>query len=203
MKMKSVKTLCKDVENFNIKNFQEFLILDTVKEFYKDLDENSFKSNIAERDILCILVSIELAKALNVTSKKVGKTFKIVHDVNYIKSNRHKTQNYVYDEISLVSSDDSRALHFYVKANVKRQQVYFDICCSCKQTTALTFESHFDELQFIVKRDKNNRAKTSVRKKVDYNDIVNVSKVALSVLNDEYISVDSAESNAVAENSAE
>jgi hypothetical protein len=183
--MKKIETLVKAVEKMTVADFKEHLQLKEVKECFEYVNEENFASAISTNDLLAILVIKELEKALSVTTKNKN-VYKLVADVNYIKSNRHKHSSYKLNECSLLASDDSRALHIYLKCNAKKNEVYCDICTSCKDTTAKTFENNFDALQFIVKRDKNNCAKTSVRKKIDYNDIVDVSKLVLAVLNDEY-----------------
>lgn len=189
------ESLLKKVTKFTLDDFKQFVTYDIAKEYYKDFSDEDFKKEVKENDILCILLSQELAKSLDIKTKS-NKTFKVVHDVNYAKSNRHKNSNYVFKETSLIDSADKRALHFYLKCNVKQKKVATDICFSCNKNIVEIINNNNLNDKFTIKYDSNNKAKTCVAKMIDYDNIVDTSKLIIAILNEEYNAENSAENSA-------
>ena len=184
--MKKIETLVKEAEKMSFEEFMQFFTLDEAKEYYEYLTEETFKQEISLNQLFALAIYRELAKSLNVKSKDKKETFKLELDANYEKSKMHDSAKYLVDYFSLVTSDRDRAIQMYLTCNAKKGEAYFRYCTSCKKVTREQFESLEDELHFTVKRDsKTNRAKTSERTKISYNEAVEVAKLVLAVLNSE------------------
>ena len=110
----------------------------------------------------------------------------------------HDSEKYLVDYFSLVTSDRDRAIQMYLTCNAKKNEAYFRFCTSCKKVTREQFEALEDELHFTVKRDaKTQRAKTSERKQIAYNEVVDVTKLVLAVLNSEIEIANNEEAEAI------
>lgn len=184
--MKKIETLRKEAENMTFEEFMGFFTLTEAKEYYEYLTAETFKTEISINQLFALAIYRELSKALNVKSKDKKETFKLELDANYEKSKMHDSEKYLVDYFSLVTSDRDRAIQMYLTCNAKKGEAYFRFCTSCKKVTREQFESLEDELHFTVKRDtKTQRAKTSERKRIAYNEAVEVAKLVLAVLNSE------------------
>lgn len=184
--MKKIETLVKEAEKMTFEEFLQFFTLEEAKDYYSYLDAETFKTEISINKLFALAIYRELAKALNVKSKDKKETFKLELDANYEKSKMHDSEKYLVDYFSLVTSDRDRAIQMYLTCNAKKNEAYFRFCTSCKKVTREQFEALEDELHFEVKRDKKtDRAKTSERKKIKYDEVVEVAKLVLAVLNSE------------------
>ena len=184
--MKKLETLVKEAEKMSYEEFMNFFTLTEAKEYYEYLTEETFANEISLNKLFALAIYRELAKSLNVKSKDKKETFKLELDANYEKSKMHDSEKYLVDYFSLVTSDRDRAIQMYLTCNAKKNEAYFRFCTSCKKVTREQFEALEDELHFTVKRDaKTQRAKTSERTKIQYNEVVEVAKLVLAVLNSE------------------
>lgn len=184
--MKKIETLVKEAEKMTFEEFMNFFTLEEAREHYSYLTEETFATEIKANQLFALAIYRELAKSLNVKSKDKKESFKLELDANYEKSKKHNSETYLVDYFSLVTSDRDRAIQMYLTCNAKKKEAYFRFCTSCKKVTREQFEALEDELKFEIKRDKkNNRAKTSERKKIKYDEAVNVAKLVLAVLNSE------------------
>lgn len=184
--MKKLTTLRKEAEKMTLNDFLELITLEEAKEYYSYLNEENFSDEIKVNQLFALAIYKELAKSLNVKSKDKKETFKLELDANYEKSKMHDSCKYLVDYFSLVTSNRDRAIQMYLTCNAKKEEAYFRFCTSCKKVTREQFEALEDELHFEVKRDKKtNRAKTSERKRIAYNEVVEVAKLVLAVLNSE------------------
>lgn len=194
--MKKIETLCKELTKMTYEDFMKEITLGEAKEYFNSyVNAENFNEVISDRLKLSMLVYKELKKALD-TKKNNNVVYELVLDANYEKSKMHNSDKYLVDYYSLLSSDRDRAIQFYVTVNVNKKEVYFRLCTSCKKVTRLQFEQLQDSLKFVVKYDKKTgRAKTSQRTQVNYRDeeIVNVVKSVLAVLNSNVEQVEQAE----------
>ena len=191
--MKSIETLCKNITKLTYDDFMSEITLESAREYFNSyLNKDNFDTTISDRLKLSMLVYKELKKALDI--KRNNKVvYELVLDCNYEKSKNHNSDKYLVDYYSLLTSDRDRAIQFYVTLNVNKKEVYFRLCTSCKKVTRMQFEQLKDDLKFIVKYDKKtNRAKTSQRTHVNFdnNEIVNVVKSVLAVLNSDIESIE-------------
>jgi hypothetical protein len=185
--MKKIETLVKEAEKMSFEEVMNFFTLADAREYYEAyLTAENYKEEFSINKLFALAIYRELAKALNVKSKDKKESFKLELDANYEKSKMHDSEKYLVDYFSLVNSNRDRAIQMYLTCNAKKNEAYFSYCTSCKKVTREQFEALEEELHFIVKRDtKTQRAKTSERKRIAYNDAVEVAKLVLSVLNSE------------------
>lgn len=185
--MKKIETLVKEAERMSFEEVMNFFTLADAKEYYEAyLTEENYKEEFSINKLFALAIYKELAKALNIKSKDKKETFKLELDANYEKSKMHDSDKYLVDYFSLVTSDRDRAIQMYLTCNAKKNEAYFRFCTSCKKVTREQFEALEDELHFEIKRDtKTQRAKTSERKRIAYNEVVEVAKLVLAVLNSE------------------
>ena len=153
---------------------------ETLAKMFKTLEENALNEEVAKiinnNDIIVdalknsekmsVLVFNELQKALN------NKRYTIVMNCNYANSKKD-TYDMCYYNIAIAN----RMIQIYYKA----QKNVFDICTSCAKCYREQFEK-LEELQFALKLDKNNRAKTTVRKSISYDEITSVIKSLIAIL---------------------
>lgn len=176
MKIKQLETLLKEVEKMQLQEIREFITLESAREYYTE--DSVLEKEVTDNKKLAILVYRELKKAIS------KKDITVELDCNYEKSKMHLSEKYLFDYCSVLNSSRDRAVQIYITANVKKKEVYFRLCTSCKKVTREQFEMLEKQLLFTVKRDKKtNRAKTTERKKVSYDDIVNVVNTVLALLN--------------------
>lgn len=185
--MKKIETLVKEAEKMSFEEVMNFFTLADAKEYYEAyLTAENYRDEFSINKLFALAIYRELAKALNVKSKDKKESFKLELDANYEKSKMHDSDKYLVDYFSLVNSNRDRAIQMYLTCNAKKNEAYFSYCTSCKKVTREQFEALEEELHFIVKRDtKTQRAKTSERKRIAYNDAVEVAKLVLAVLNSE------------------
>lgn len=180
---KKLETIFKEVENVTIDELKAIVNNETV--FDADLNAHVLDKTtheLKQKDKVAVLVYNELNKSL--TNKKQT----LVLDCNFANSKMHNhvdasEDKYLVDYYCLVSNDDvnTRLMQFYV--TVTKDNVYFHICTSCKKVTREQFAKLEESLQFKVSYNKKtNQAKTSERKKISYDEIVEVVKDVLAVL---------------------
>jgi hypothetical protein len=147
---------------------------------FKTLEEETLNAEVAKivnnEDIIIkalknnekfsVLVFNELQKALN------NKKYQIVMNCNYANSKKD-SYDMTYYNIAIAN----RMIQIYFKA----QKQVFDICTSCAKCYREQFNK-LEELQFALKLDKNQKAKTTVRKSIAYDDIVSVIKSLIAIL---------------------
>lgn len=163
--MKNVNTLVKSLATVNADALASIVN-----------NENVDCSLLTENEKLSVLVFAELEKAL-----KTKNSF-LTLDCNYAQS---KNTDAKVDYFRLVSNDtkNQSMIQVYCKASARQSRVTFAVCTSCAKVNREQFEALESELHFTVKRDKKtNRAKTSQRTNIAYDDIVSVIKSVCAVL---------------------
>lgn len=141
--------------------------------------ENVDVSTLTDAEKLSVLVFAEMAKALETREHY------LVLDCNYPQSKMHNSEKYLVDYYRLVSRDtkNSSMIQFYVSASPKRGTCKFRLCTSCAKANREQFEALEDDLHFVVQMDKKSgRAKTSERKGINYEELVDVVKAVCAVL---------------------
>ena len=169
--MKKLSTLFKEVETVTPETLNDIIN-----------NENVDCENLTVREKLAVLVYNEMSKSL--TTKKQT----LLLDCNFANSRFHNKEDeaeneYLVDYFCLINNDDAntRLMQFYFSAT--KENVFFRICTSCKKVTRKQFEELEETLHFtVVYNKKTGAAKTSVRKKIDYDNIVAVTKDVLAVL---------------------
>ena len=134
--------------------------------FIEQPNDDIIIESLKNSEKFSILVFNELQKSLN------NKKYSIVMNCNYANSKKD-----VYDLTYYNIAIANRMIQIYFKA----QKQFFDICTSCAKCYREQFDK-LEELQFSLKLDKNNRAKTTVRKSITYDDIVSVIKSLIAIL---------------------
>ena len=157
--MKKIETIKK-----TLANTEETAMLETLTNIINNSD--IITKALTQRERLSVLVFDELQKALN------NKKYQIIMNCNY--ANSKKTS---YDMTYYNIAISNRMIQIYYKANKDA----FDICTSCAKCYREQFDK-LEELQFHIKRDKNDNAKTTERKTIAYNDIVSVIKSLIAIL---------------------
>ena len=177
--MKKLETILKAVETVDaIETLRNHLTLDEAIEYFES--DDIIREEIKRKQLLSMLVFDELKKALD---KKDKFTLKL--DANIEFSKMHNNCKYLVDYYSLLDSDNKRVVQIYVTTT--KDNVYFKICTSCRNNVRNTFEDNMESLQFEILRDKKtNRAKTTQRCNVSYDEVVNVVKNVIAVLNNQY-----------------
>lgn len=177
--MKKLETILKAVENADaVELLRNHLTLDEAIEYFES--DDIIKEEIKRKQLLSMLVFDELKKALD---KKDKFTLKL--DANIEFSKMHNNCKYLVDYYSLLDSDNKRVVQIYVTTT--KDNVFFRLCTSCRSDVRNTFEDNMTALQFEIMRDKKtNRAKTTQRCNVSYNEIVDVIKSVIAVLNNKY-----------------
>lgn len=168
-----------------IKNFDQMSKEDLLAEIIAN--ENVDAENLTDREKFAVLLFAELAKAIN------KKDLSIVLDCNYAKSNKHnktekqiakgQTPEWLVDYFRVISNTSGNSLiQVYCSCNPNNGRVKFDCCTSAAKLNLMQFEAMEDELHFTPKRDKNGKAKTSVRTNIPYEEIADVIKSVCAVL---------------------
>ena len=174
-KMKKVTELVKELTNENIN--------DTLKNIIAN-DDIILKS-LTEREKFAVLLFRELKKAVD-TDK-----FELVLDCNYARSKFSVLKVDYYRVIDKIT----KTSHIQVYTRLASNQANFRLCTSCKEI----YIEQLQSLGFVVKRDKKtNRAKTSEKLNISYNDIVKTIQDVLNVFTS-YESAESAQSAESAE----
>ena len=165
--MRKLTTLSKTLENITAEQLTQAIQC-----------ENVDAENLTQNEKFSVLIFTELAKALNTKSQQ------LVLDCNYAQSKMHKNENFLVTYYRLISTDTKNAsmIQLYITCNAKKSTAYFHLCTSCAKVNREQFEALESELHFTVKRDKNNRAKTTERKRIPYEEVVPVVKSVVAVL---------------------
>lgn len=177
--MKKVTELLKELSNENIDS--------TLKDIIAN-DDIILKS-LTEREKFAVLIFRELKTAID-TDK-----FELVLDCNYARSKFSVSKVDYYRVIDKIT----KTSHIQVYTRLASNQANFRLCTSCKEI----YIEQLQSLGFVVKRDKKtNRAKTSEKLNISYNDIVKTIQDVLNVFTS-YESAKSAESAETRAKSAE
>ena len=169
--MKKVTELVKELTNENIN--------DTLKSIIAN-DDIILKS-LTEREKFAVLLFRELKKAID------NDKFEIVLDCNYARSKFSVSKVDYYRVIDKITKTSH--IQVYTRLNVAANQANFRLCTSCKEV----YIEQLQSLGFVVKRDKKtNRAKTSEKLNISYDNIVKTIHDVLSV----FTSSQSAETSA-------
>ncbi len=167
--MKKLETLAKALETVDTKTLDAII----------HNSENVDASTLTENEKFSVLIFDELQKALKT------KDSYLTLDANYAQSKFHDSEQYKVDYYRLVSNDtkNQSMIQFYVTANAKKASARFRLCTSCARVNREQFIALENELHFEIKRDKKtNRAKTSERKNISYDELVAVVKAVCAVL---------------------
>ena len=156
--MKKYEALKKELETISNEDLiaivsNEAIIIDSLTEFEK----------------MCLLMFRELEKALRT------KEHKLVLDCNYVNSKFAQNDILKVDYYRLAIANSM--IQIYVRHNS------FRICTSASKANREKFAQLESELQFKTKYDsKTKRAKTTERINISYDDIVNVTKQVIAIL---------------------
>lgn len=163
-----------------VKNF-ETLTDDILNEIVNN--EEVDVSTLSDREKFSCLVFAEMKKALET------KSHELVLDCNYSQSKKHNKKDpadnkWLVDYYRLVSKDNKNAsmIQFYVSANPKKSSCSFTLCTSCAKANLEQFLALRDDLQFAPLTDKSGRPKTTTRKGIQYDELVDVVKAVCAVL---------------------
>jgi hypothetical protein len=167
--MKKLETLRKELESVELDRLAEIINNDSV-----ELD------SLTDSEKLSVLMFNEISKAVN------NKSYKLLLDCNFADSKNVQNDVLLVDYYRLAVNNSM--IQIYVKKN------HFNICTSASKANREHFKTLENELQFVTRYDsKTNRAKTTQRNNISYDDIVSVIKSVIAVL----------ESTAKAEKTAE
>ena len=129
-------------------------------------NENVDIDTLTEFEKLSVLMYRELAKALN------SKKHTLLLDCNYSNS-KNEVLKVDYYRLAVANS----MIQIYVRKNS------FRICTSASKSNREQFKLLENELHFKTKYDsKTHRAKTTERINISYDDIVNVTKSVIAIL---------------------
>jgi hypothetical protein len=157
-KMKKLDTLKKMLEN--IDNAELAKIIDNADVVIDDL---------TEFEKLSVLMYNEIAKSIN------SKSHKILLDCNFADSKNVQNSILLVDYYRLAVNNSM--IQIYVKKNS------FAICTSASKANREQFATLENDLHFVTKYDKKTqRAKTTQRNNISYDDIVDVIKQVIAVL---------------------
>ena len=163
-----------------VKNF-ETLTDDILNEIVNN--EEVDVSTLSDREKFSCLVFAEMKKALET------KSHELVLDCNYSQSKKHNKKDpadneWLVDYYRLVSKDTKNAsmIQFYVSANPKKSSCSFTLCTSCAKANLEQFLALRDDLQFEPLVDKSGKPKTTTRKGIQYDELVDVVKAVCAVL---------------------
>ena len=163
-----------------VKNF-ETLTDDILNEIVNN-DEVDV-STLSDREKFSCLVFAEMKKALET------KSHELVLDCNYPQSKKHNKKDpaddeWLVDYYRLVSKDtkNQSMIQFYVSANPKKGDCKFTLCTSCAKANLEQFLALRDDLHFEPLLDKSGKAKTTTRKGISYDELVDVVKAVCAVL---------------------
>lgn len=151
--------------------------LDTIKKMLESISNEELQSiikneevevdTLTENEKKFVLMFAEIEKAINT------KDYKIVLDCNY-QNSKNSVLRVDYYRLAVANC----MIQVYCNARDT-----FSICTSANQANREKFSTLEDELHFITKYDKKtNRAKTTQRNQIAYDEIVNVIKQVIAVL---------------------
>lgn len=156
--MKKLETLQKALESISNEELASIINNEEV-----DID------TLTSFDKLSVLMFAELSKAIN------SKKHTLVLDCNYADSKNTQNSIFLVDYYRLAVANSM--IQIYAKRNS------FSICTSASKANREQFKTLESELHFITKYDsKTQRAKTTQRTNISYDDIVGVVKQVIAVL---------------------
>jgi hypothetical protein len=167
--MKKLETLKKMLETVELETLAEII------------DNESIElESLTDSEKLSVLMFNEISKAVN------NKSYKLLLDCNFADSKNVQNDVLLVDYYRLAVNNSM--IQIYVKKN------HFNICTSASKANREHFKTLENDLHFVTKYDsKTQRAKTTQRNNIAYDDIVSVIKSVIAVL----------ESTAKAEKTAE
>lgn len=150
--------------------------LDTLKKMLENITKEELENIVNNEDVeidalsatekLSVLMFSEIEKAINT------KDYKIVLDCNYANS-KNSVLRVDYYRLAVANC----MIQVYVQKNS------FSICTSANKTNREKFATLENELHFVTKYDKKtNRAKTTQRNAIAYDEIVSVIKQVIAIL---------------------
>ena len=153
--------------------------LDTLKKMLEVITDEELDNIINNKDVkssdltqfekLSVLMYSEIAKALKT------KEHTLLLDCNFADSKNVKNDILLVDYYRLAINN--AMIQIYVKKNS------FAVCTSASKANREQFSQLENELHFVTKYDKKtNRAKTTQRNNISYDDIVTVVKSVIAVL---------------------
>ena len=132
-------------------------------------NENVDVDTLTATEKLSVLMYHELSKALN------SKKHTLLLDCNYADSKNVQNSIYAVDYYRLAVANSM--IQIYVKKNS------FAICTSASKANREHFKTLENELHFVTKYDtKTQRAKTTQRNNISYDELVDVIKNVIAVL---------------------
>jgi hypothetical protein len=156
--MKKLETLKKELATVTLE-----ALADIVKNEALDIEA------LTEKEKLCVLMYRELAKALDT------KEHKLLLDCNFADSKNVQNEILLVDYYRLAVNN--RMIQIYCKKD------YFDICTSASKANREALAELEAELHFVTKYDKKtNRAKTTYRNRIAYDELVDIVKQVIAVL---------------------
>lgn len=154
--MKKLETLKKMLETIESEALANIVNNDDI-----DID------TLSQNEKMFVLMFAEIEKAVNT------KDYKIVLDCNYSNS-KNSVLRVDYFRLAVANC----MIQVYCKARYT-----FSICTSANQANREKFKTLENDLHFVTKYDKKtNRAKTTQRNAIAYEDIVEVIKQVIAVL---------------------
>lgn len=152
-----------------IATIEEMLKSEHIKETLAQIINNAYVDieALTDNEKKSVLYFAEIAKAVDT------KDYKIVLDCNYSNS-KNSVLRVDYYRLAVANC------MIQVYCNARNT---FSICTSANQANREKFATLEEELHFVTKYDKKtNRAKTTQRNAIAYNDIVSVIKQVIAVL---------------------
>jgi hypothetical protein len=155
--MKKLETLKKELESISNEELTNIINNNNVE-----------VDSLSEHEKLSVLMFREIAKSVN------NKKYNLLLDCNYSNSK---------NEILLVDYYRLAVANSMIQVYVRRNS--FRICTSASKSNREKFSQLENELHFVTKYDKKtNRAKTTERINISYDDIVSVIKQVIAILED-------------------
>lgn len=156
--MKKLETLKKELATVELETLAKIINNENV-----DID------SLSDFEKLSVLMYAEISKSIN------SKKHTLLLDCNYADSKNAQNSIMLVDYYRLAVANSM--IQIYVKRNS------FAICTSASKANREQFKTLENDLHFITKYDKKtNRAKTTQRNNISYDDIVNVIKSVIAVL---------------------
>ena len=161
--MKPAIELLKESQSVTI---DELLAIANCKRMTKDIYTS--RDMLTAHEIVSLLAFRELEKALRTDE------YQLILDCNYANSKSDDVRLFLYRY-------DIESAHMQIYAKVKKESIAFDICTSCKAEHRNAFAKRVDTMKFVTQYDKAHNAKTSVRKQVAYDELVDVIKSLIAM----------------------
>ena len=161
--MKTALELLKESQSITI---DELLTIANCKRMTKDVYTS--RDMLKVHEIVSLLAFRELEKALRTDE------YQLILDCNYANSKSDDVRLFLYRY-------DIESAHVQIYAKVKKESIAFDVCTSCKAEHRNAFAKRVDTMKFVTQYDKAHNAKTSVRKQVAYDELVDVIKSLIAL----------------------